>query len=154
MRHSAAILLALVLLLPHRRTQRPSLSGCYVLVWPDSITRDSLWRKTFVDSLKLFPPFDASSPTTSLPMSLIDTLGAESKRWAKLTWASWQPLAPDRSISRSAPTTRSGISIFDLAGLWWRVRGPTRWGTTFRVPFQSTVPRCRAPEFGGRLTSG
>ncbi len=85
MRYSAAILIALVLLLPHRRTQRPSLSGCYVLVWPDSITRDSLWRKTFVDSLKLFPPFDASSPTTSLPMSLIDTLGAESKRWAKLT---------------------------------------------------------------------
>src|SRR5258708_36236984 len=102
MRYSAAILIALVLLLPHRRTQRPSLSGCYVLVWPDSITRDSLWRKTFVDSLKLFPPFDASSPTTSLPMSLIVGPGAENKRWGNITAASWQRLAPasfDMTIS-------------------------------------------------------
>ena len=94
MRYSSVIAIALAAL-AHHTTQRPSLAGCYVLAWPDSMTRDSSWRNTFVDSLRLIPPFDSLSPTNQLPVALINTPGTERDRWARLTWASWQPLTAD-----------------------------------------------------------
>ena len=100
MRYRSSLLLGLGVLFL-QTPQAPRFAGCYVFTWPDSLTRDSAWSRTFIDSLRLdtialqLPPQLQSRHAVMFAVGPINGTRATNSRWSGFDWASWERLPPD-----------------------------------------------------------